>query len=241
MKKVLKYSNPLGQREGGHAGLWLKWITFIHSRLLTLRPACAFCGGAARPLRPPSQFDRRYSSGLSSTDDEVINYGSCLFYTCPPPQPGWGHSNSDSSCKRRHSNNPRWWPIDCSVATRPISIEKWPFGVVGLVAPPCFSDSLSEMGNVMTSPRSADAGNDGSGRSRQLVPLTPPGGGRGVAASSCRKSSFSQRFPTGSRWFLVPAVIWADCCHQPGCRPHSLQRSEHFHASQPSLSHPSPR
>lgn len=35
-EKVLKNSNPLGQWEGGCAVVWLKWITFIQSRLLTV-------------------------------------------------------------------------------------------------------------------------------------------------------------------------------------------------------------
>lgn len=53
-----------------------------------------------------------------------------LWELCLPPLTlpplVWGQVNSDSSCKRRHSNNPCWWLIDCSVA-RPISIDKMTF------------------------------------------------------------------------------------------------------------------
>lgn len=43
MKKCLNIATPLGHWEGGRAAVWLKWITFIHSQLLTTRVRACVC------------------------------------------------------------------------------------------------------------------------------------------------------------------------------------------------------
>lgn len=174
----------------------------------------------------------------------------------PPPtsQLAWGHWSSDSSCKRGHSNSP---PLMTDrLRGRKTNFHRQndllPLSQLSFrPPPPVFPTFRIDRRRLIERDGESNGLPDvhaaalcrcwdgGSGRSRRLVP--PDLGGGWGAASSCWKSGFSRCFPTGSRWFPVAAVIWTDCCHQPGCGPHCLQRSEHFHASQHSLSHPSPR
>lgn len=72
----------------------------------------------------------------------------------------------------------------------------------------------------------------GCGGSQQPRPGT--GGQAAAAGRDAALRDACHRFPES-------AVIWTDCCHQPGCGPHCLQHSEHFYASQHSPPHPSPR
>lgn len=186
-----------------------------------------------------------------------------LWELCLPPlilRPlVWGQLNS--SCKRRHSNNPCWWLIDCSVA-RPISIDKMTFwcccsGCFALAlelfvffffTPSVFSSFWFDRRRLIELDGESNDVPDVCGGALQvqawrmwMQPAARPRHTPGARLQLLEEMQLWPMLPTGSRWFPQPAVIWTDCCHQPGCGPHCLQRSEHFYASQHSPSHPGPR